>query len=175
MIYSNWKKYIGLFFLSAILILLFVVIWRSLLLFLSVSEKSPFSLRLVIKSNTPQITTLYYNLGEGLSEKNTVDSVLSGDNRFHNCFFPIPKQSIQGFRFDPEKPTAFLVIKKVDIVMEIARDFNITVKDIDLDDLKPAHQIKEFAMQANQLTVATTDDADDPQIAIPVIISFDTW
>jgi hypothetical protein len=175
MVIFNWKKYSGLFFLSAILILLFVVIWQNLLLFLSVSEKSPFSLHFVIKSNTPQITTLYYDLGEGFSEKNTVNSVLSGDNRFHDCFFPIPKQSIQGFRFDPAKPTASLVIKKIDIVMEVARDFNITVKHIDLDDLKPAHQIKEFARQANQLTVATTDDADDPQIAIPIVASFDAW
>ena len=173
MIDFNWKRYIGLFFLSAGLILMFVVIWRSLLL--SVSEKSPFSLRFVVKSTTPQIARLYYNLGEGLSEKNTVESVLSGDNRFHDCFFPIPKQSIQGFRFDPAKPTASLVIKKADIVMEIASDFHITVTHIDLDALKPAHQIKEFAMQENQLTVATTNDADDPQIAIPVAISFDTW
>jgi hypothetical protein len=173
MIPFNWKKYIGLFFLSAILILLFTVIWRNLLL--SVSEKSPFSLRLVIKSTTPQVARLYYNPGDGFSEKNTVESVLSGDHRFHDCSFAIPKQPIQGFRFDPAKPTASLVIQRIDIVMEIANDFNLTVKRIELDDLKPAKQIKEFAIQSNQLTVATADDADDPQIAIPVAISFDAW
>jgi hypothetical protein len=173
MIHFQWKKYIGLFFLSAILILLFMIIWRSLLF--SVSEKRPFSLRVVVKSTTPQIARLYYNLGEGLSEKNPVASFLSGDSRFQDCSFSIPKQPIHGFRFDLEKPTASLVIKKIDIVMEIFSDFNITVKHIDLDNVKSVRQIKGFTRQENQLTVATTDDADNPQIAIPVAISFDTW
>ena len=60
----------------------------------------------------------------------------------------------------------------MDIVfLDIIGDFHITVKHIDLDDLIPTHQIKEFTRQENQLTVATVDDADNPQIAIPVAIS----
>jgi len=173
MIDFNWKRYIGLFFLSAGLILMFVVIWRSLLL--SEAGGSPFSLRLVIKSDTPQITKLYYNLGEGFSEKNTVVSDLPGDGRFHKCSFSIPRQSIQGFRFDPSMSTASMVIKKADIMIEIAGGFTMVVKRIDLHDLKPANQIKKFTMQSDQLIVVTADNADDPQIALPVAVTFDTW
>ena len=171
MIPIPWKRFLGLFFLSAALIVLFMPVWQNLQLF---SQSQPsFSLRMAIKTTEPQIAQLFYNTGSGISEENSVTSTLPGDGRFHDCFFPIPAQSIQGFRFDPAMSVGALVIKKADIVMEITSNVHITVKHIDLQNLRSAHQIKEFAIKAAELTVVTEENADDPQIAIPV--SFDSW
>jgi hypothetical protein len=171
MIPFPWRKFLWLFSLSAVLIISFTVVWHSLLLF---SQPPPsFSLRMAIKTTEPQTAQLFYNTGAGFSQENSVTSNLPGDGRFHDCFFLIPAQFIQGFRFDPAVSKGSRVIKSADIVMEITRHVHITVKHIDLQNLVSAHQIKEFTFKSGELTVLTEENADDPQIVIPV--SFNAW
>ena len=166
-----WRKFLGLFLLSATLIVSFMVVWQNLTLF---SQSQPsFSLRMAIKTTEPQVAQLFYNMGAGFSEENSVTSSLPGDGRFHDRFFPIPNQTIQVFRFDPAMSAGTLVIKRVNVVMDITSNFGITVKHIDLQNLMSAHQIKEFTFKSGELTVLTEENADDPQIVIP--ISFDAW
>ena len=166
-----WRKFLWLFSLSAALIILFTVVWHSLLLF---SQPPPsFALRMTIKTTEPQTSQLFYNTGTGFSEENSVISSLPGDGRFHEGFFPIPAQSIQGFRFDPAVSKGGQVIKSVDIVMGITRHVHITVKQIDLQNLRSAHQIKEFTFRSGELKVLAEENTYDPQIVIPV--SFDAW
>ena len=164
-----WRKFLGLFFLSAILIVSFWPVWQSLLLF----SQPSFLLRMAVKTAEPQTAQLFYNTGSGFSQENSVTSNLPGDGRFHDHFFPIPAQSIQGFRFDPAVSKDALVIKRADIVMEITRNVHIAVKHIDLQNLMSVNQIKELAFKSGELTVLTEENANDPQIVIPV--SFHSW
>ena len=164
-----WRKFLGLFFLSGILIVSFLPVWQRLLLF----SQPSFFLRIAIKTAAPQTAQLFYNTGAGFSQENSVTSNLPGDGHFHDHFFPIPAQSIQGFRFDPAVSKDALVIKRADIVMEITRNFHIVLKHIDLQNLMSVNQIKELAFKSGELTVLTEENANDPQIVIPV--SFHSW
>jgi hypothetical protein len=165
----SWRKFLGLFFLSAILIVSFWPIWQSLLFF----SQPSFLLRMAVKAAEPQTVQLFYNTGSGFSQENSIISYLPGDGRFHDHFFPIPAQSIQGFRFDPAVSKDALAIKRIDIVMEITSNVHIAVKHIDLQNLMPVNQIKELTFKSGELTVLTEENANDPQIVIPV--SFHSW
>mgnify|MGYP003588978419 CR=1 FL=1 len=166
-----WKRFLGLFSLSALLIALLIAFWQD---FWSFSQTAPsFSLRMTAKTTEPKIAQLFYDLGSGFSAEQCATASLAGDGRYHDYLFPIPAQAIHGFRFDPATSSGALAIQSADIVMEIAKDIRITVEKIDLKNLKPGNQIKELTFKAGELGVVTAENADDPQIFIPV--SLNVW
>lgn len=121
----------------------------------------------------PGTARLYYNTGKGFSKEESTISNLAGDGRFHDCVFPIPAQSIQGFRFDPAASKGRVTIKNADIIMEIAGNVRMTVQRIDLMKFRPGQQIRELSFKDGELNIAVEENANDPQIAVPA--SFDAW
>jgi hydroxyacylglutathione hydrolase len=113
---------------------------------------------------------LYYDLGQGFSEKDMSPSDIDDSPIFKEYHFPIPNVKIHHLRFDPLTSIGHVEIQRI----RIADGLGNTFLNVDLKQLEPAHQIRKLTIGDSQLSVDMDDHADDPQINIvlPAPLSF---
>ena len=154
------SKYFGVFFCALVLaVLVSAVHFRSLY-----RDARSFSLQVSMSSSVPGRTQFYYDTGEGLTERESVKATVEGDGEFHIYNLPLPLVTIESLRFDPLQTGGAVSVKGISIV----NGFGKSVSSIDLDTLRPAHQIRTFRIQDNVLNITIEEGAKDPQIFIPL-------
>ena len=116
---------------------------------------------ITMKSSIAGTAKIYYDLGEGLSEKNSSSAYVNKNGILSHYQFQIPEEKrIYSLRFDPAG--GHVEIRGV----RIADGFGNTFKRFDLSELKPHHQINKFEIVNDQAFVDMAPEADDPQIYI---------
>ena len=115
---------------------------------------------ITMKSSIAGTAKIYYDLGKGLSEKNSSSAYVNKNGALSHYQFHIPDERIYSLRFDPAG--GHVEIQGV----RIADGLGNTFKRFDLSQLKPHHQISKFEIVNDQAFVDMAPEADDPQIYI---------
>jgi hypothetical protein len=123
-----------------------------------------FSLHVVMSSSRDDVAKLYIDTGQGFSEKNSSEVPIFGDQRFHEYQFALPLGQIVHFRFDPLTTGGRARVAHMDIVNGLGGK----VRTMNLIGLKPLRQIKSIHMRDQQLTIDVEEEANDPQLFVPV-------
>lgn len=130
------------------------------------------SLHVTMKSSVNSIAQIFYDIGNGLNEKDSIRCTVSKNIGLQVLRFPLPKKPIQYIRFDPLNAEGSFSVQEIQLVDESDR----LIKTIDFQAVKPLHQISSIRIE-NDLLVATTDaEANDPMlyldIAYPLSLDF---
>lgn len=125
-------------------------------------ELSPAKLALQIKmkSSVDSIAQLYFDTGKGLNENESLTFKVSKSQIFRTLKFALPEASIDYLRFDPMKKEGIFELKSIRIVDEKSR----TIQKINLDRVKPLHQIERYQVENNIAVGITTKNANDPML-----------
>jgi len=122
------------------------------------------SLQVSMSSSTHGRAQFYYDTGEGLTERESVNTTVEGDGEFHTYNLPLPLVTIKSLRFDPLQTGGVVTIREISFV----NGFGKSVSSIDLHTLRPRNQIKTFDFKNNILCVTIGEGVRDPQIVIPL-------
>lgn len=146
--------------LATILLAFILSAWHTLILYPDVSRSY---VKISVKASILDMVRLYYDRGSGLNEADSRSIALAGDDRFHDYLFLLPNEPIKHLRFDPPNVAGYrLIISHLALVDSSGNLLQI----INLDQLRPANQIKSFDLSDSKLVIVTGDKADDPQINI---------
>lgn len=109
---------------------------------------------------------VYYDLGQGLSERNAVSAEVRGENGFRGYRFAWPASPVSHIRFDP--PAGRTVLGKAFIAAEFAEKLTWTLLTIDLAYFKAGQEIRSLELSGDRLTIDTVGGAKDPQLWIGI-------
>ena len=115
---------------------------------------------ITLLSSVAGTAQLYYDLGQGYSEKDLSQTEIRNHPVFTEYHFPVPDEKIYKLRFDPLMSGGQVRIRQVRITDGLGNVF----LNFDLKQLEPAHQIRELSVNGDLVSVAMDDPADDPQI-----------
>jgi hypothetical protein len=121
-----------------------------------------FSMQISMSSSVSDMAQLFYDTGEGFSERESVTSNVVGDFQFHTHDFALPCKTIKNLRFDPLTTSGIVSINSIAVV----NGFGKSLASIDLHALRPANQIRAFDLKDNTLNVSVEEGANDPQLLI---------
>ena len=117
-------------------------------------------LNINMKSSVDSVAQLYYDLGNGLNEKDSKRCRVYRSEGFQVLKFPLPNQPVQYIRFDPINTEGSSFLKEIQLVDE----FNRLIRTIDLQTIKPLHQISSIGIEDDILVVKTQVNANDPML-----------
>ncbi len=128
-------------------------------------------LQIALRSSSPGLAAVYYDTGSGLSEGASSKAMIEESQEDKNYRFLLPHASIRYLRFDPLMGPGRVSIRRLSIVDGYGHPY----QRIDLAWLRPGNQIAEFKATDDQVVLATSDKADDPQVYIlpPTAIPLD--
>jgi len=145
---------------AAIIVISLVIFgWRCLILY---DDAGSLFLKVAMSSTVNSTAQVYYDLGQGLNEKHSLqmDATLQEDLRPYR--FKLPNAPIYELRFDPLMVSGNVRIGEI----KVTDAFDKVIRVIDLRQVRPLKQIKSIHFVHNGLDVSATEDADDPQLAI---------
>ena len=73
-------------------------------------------LQVFMRSSVDNTAVLYFDTGQGLSEREKARSAVTGDHQFHSYSFPLPRHRIKHLRFDPIAISGEVAIKAMTVV-----------------------------------------------------------
>ena len=129
-------------------------------LVLTHTEWSSSYLHVEMKSSIDDTAKVYYDLGQGLSENDSREVKVMGDQRFHVYKFIIPQGVIGPIRFDPLTNQGSVTIKKMELVLGFGKRLGI----VNLRYLRPANQIRKLEIHDGEAMIITDEKAGDPQV-----------
>ncbi|MBA4391872.1 MAG: hypothetical protein C0399_13185, partial [Syntrophus sp. (in: bacteria)] len=115
-----------------------------------------------MKSSVDGTAQLYYDIGNGLSEENSVMESVIGDQQYHDYQFRLPRQSVYGMRFDPLMSVGSVAIKHV----QWMDGLGAVIQIINLKQLQPLNQIGSFTFTGHAVEVVTHQNVNDPQVGV---------
>ena len=128
-------------------------------------------LQVVLRSSLAGFTDVYYDLGEGLSESDSVKEPIGKSDDFRQYRFRLPNKKIYSLRFDPLRSGGHVEIQSI----LLADGLGNQRQEVPLTHVKPIHQIDKFLRVEEGLLVDIADGADDPQLMIsfqkPIAVS----
>ncbi len=135
------------------------------LAFVIFASSSPFYFEVTIKSSLSSAAQVYYDIGHGIREADSVRRPITGGNAALRYRFPLPNGTYRGLRFDPsDLGGAAITIRNALIVDRgghVLRKFRPV-------QFRPAQQISRFDVQKDGLLVATAAGGTDPILSIDV-------
>lgn len=125
---------------------------------------------ITLNSSVAGTAQIFYDLGQGISEKDSSRIDIDNDPGYKEYRFPIPNEEIHHLRFDPLQSGGHVKIERIRIVDGLGNIF----LSFDLKQLEPVHQIRKIVVSVNQVSIDIDDRADDPRINIllPAPLSF---
>jgi len=145
---------------SLLLTALLVFGWRCEVLYREAT--TPF-LRVSLQSSVESQAQLFYDKGQSFNEIDSRMAYVGPDRQYQECLFPLPRSvNIYAFRFDPLMRSGTMRIREMAIVNGLGH----CLLAIDPRLWHPAHQIREFNLQNNEVIVVTEKDANDPQLTL---------
>jgi hypothetical protein len=124
-------------------------------------RETRYELRLEISSSVSSEAQLFYDIGRGWTEQDSVmrPIVAASSAAFQQLSFPLPARTIYGLRFDPLNSNGRVAIKDVQV-----GDRRRTVRRFSPSDVQPLNQIASVESRGNQTEVSTTAVATDPSL-----------
>lgn len=113
-----------------------------------------------IKSSVDSVAQLYYDLGNGLNEKDSTRCRVYRSEGFQVLKFYFPNKPVQYIRFDPVNTEGSFSLKEI----QLFDKFNRLIRTIDLQTIKPLHQISSIGIEDDILVVKTQVNANDPML-----------
>jgi len=117
-------------------------------------------LRITMKSSVDSIAQVFYDIGDGLNEKDSISCTVSKNRGLQVLRFPLPKKPIQYIRFDPLNAEGSFAVQEIQLVDESDR----LIRTIDLQAVKPLHQISSIGIENGLLVATTSSKANDPML-----------
>ncbi len=103
---------------------------------------------------------VYFDVGNGLHEKDSAKYRVKKGWVFQVLKFPLPRKPIQYIRFDPLDASGKIELKEMSLVDE----FGGLIQTIDLHTIKPFHQISSIKIDNDVLLASTDATANDPML-----------
>lgn len=136
----------------------------SLLTWNDYREKRLTFLRLSIVSFEPGILQVFYDIGQGLQEKDSKTSLIASPGMPQVLTIPLSTYPISHLRLDPINRPGRLIVKNGSIV-----DSNGNlIRELSFNTFKPIHDIAQFENTEQGFLISTTNNATDPMIDIEV-------
>ena len=135
------------------------------------SQPFPFSFEVAMRSSLSGFAQLYWDVGSGVNEKDSVRLPVQGGNRQIDYKFPLAEGRYSSLRFDPTdraRNTMTLVGARI-----VDRSGNL-VRVIPPSQIKVSQQVAQLEAHETKVTLTTAADATDPILALdlgePVIL-----
>jgi hypothetical protein len=122
-----------------------------------------FGLDVRLAASVSTTAQLYYDIGNGYRESDSVRVALVGAAPAQAYRFPLPAGRIVGLRFDPLDRAGTLVIEGP---LRVATARGRVIANIPPVEIHAAHEIATIRTLANRLEVETSRTATDPQLLI---------
>ena len=119
-------------------------------------------LRVSMKSSVDSIAQVFYDIGNGLNEKDSINCSVNKNRGFQVLRFPLPRKPIKYIRFDPLIVEGNFSLREIQLVDELDR----LIQTIDLEAVKPLHQISSIGIENDLLVATTTSKANDPMLCL---------
>jgi len=141
--------------IALIIALVFVIVdafqeWKVPQLYLKVS----------MKSSVDSIAQVFYDIGDGLNEKDSISCTVSKNRGLQVLRFPLPRKPIQYIRFDPLIVEGNFSLREIQLVDESG----CLIQSIDLQAVKPLQQISSIRIENDLLVATTSSKANDPML-----------
>ena len=144
---------------TVIIISLVIFGWRCWILY---DDAVSLFLQVTMSSTVSSTAQVYYDLGQGLNEKHSLQMDVIRQEDLRHYRFKLPNKPIYELRFDPLMTSGSVRIGEI----KVTNAFDKVIREIDLKQVRPINQIKFIHFVHNGLDVSATEDADDPQLAI---------
>ena len=118
------------------------------------------SLHVTMKSSVDSIAQVFYDISNGLNEKDSVNCTVSKNRGLQVLRFPLSRKPIQYIRFDPLNAEGSFAVQEIHLVDESDR----LIKTIDFQAVKPLHQISSIGIENGLLIATTSSKANDPML-----------
>ncbi|MBM4313839.1 MAG: hypothetical protein FJ122_07945, partial [Deltaproteobacteria bacterium] len=167
-IWFRWRDKIGVWFhkknrIIAIVISIFILLfgWRIWVLY---DDTGYLFLQITMSSSVNSNAQIYYDLGQGLNEKESQLMHVTGQEELRPYRFKLSNKPIHKIRFDP-----LMTAGKVRIgEMKITDVFGNLIREITLGQLEPSNQIRSIHAWNNGIEIVVEENANDPQMALPL-------
>lgn len=133
-----------------------------------------FLLEARVSSTAAGAFQIYYDDGSGLSEELSGRATISGDGAPATFQFPLPAGTYKSLRLDPLDGTGSVTLSHLRIVSRTGRN----IADLPLAAFQSAYQIASTRLADGALHIATTPDANDPQLTLaftPPLVLAPSW
>ena len=125
-------------------------------------DVSSFFLQISMISSVDGTAALYFDTGNGYSDREVEQSFIQLSHQYLEYDFPLPRKTVQSLRFDPLQTSGEVAIRSITVI----NSFDKSRFPIDLHQLRPLHQIQSFDLKDHTVIVTVEDHANDPQLAI---------
>jgi hypothetical protein len=121
--------------------------------------------QILMKSSVSSVAQIFYDIGQGFTEKNMSTVTIYKSEEFSEYRFPIPdKKKIFNLRFDPLATSGHVEIRQMRITDGLANTF----WGFHLKQLVLSNQISRLDIINDHISVDIDRNADDPQIGIQI-------
>jgi len=129
-------------------------------------------LMISMKSSVPGVAQIFYDFGQGFTERNSETRTVHSSEQYQDYRFPFPdNKKIFNLRFDPLLSGGHIEVRWIGITDGLGNSFT----DLNLASLVPSAQISRLEMASDHVTVVMEDNANDPQLYVrlkePLLIS----
>jgi hypothetical protein len=118
--------------------------------------------QVTMRSSVNGKAVVYYDLGEGLSEKNCVQEVIEKGEDFSQYRFRLPNTRIHYLRFDPLSSEGHVEIKAISVTDGLGK----SREEIAFSRITPIRQIAKFERTDKFISMDMDEKANDPQLLI---------
>jgi len=125
---------------------------------------APFTFQVELASSAPGIVQVFYDIGRGFNETDSVRLNIEGGGRPALLKFPLPPGTYRALRFDPIDCEAKVTFSQTRMVSP----FGTVIKTFAPKDFEPAKQIASQEVHGDSLTITTTAGANDPFLRLPL-------
>ena len=167
-IWFRWRDKVSIWFFQkdkmiAIAIIIYVLFfgWRCWVLY---DNTGYLFLQVTMSSSISGNAQIYYDLGQGLKENQSQEIEVISQEDLRQYQFKLPNKRITNLRFDP-----LMTAGRVRIgAMKVTDAFGNLLREIPLRQLEPMNQIKLINTRYYGIEIVTSENANDPQIALPL-------
>lgn len=112
---------------------------------------------ITLESPMPLETQLFYDIGRGFNENDSIRKVIYQANALVTLHFDLSGRNLYGLRFDPSRSATKIKIHEIILKYHDEKPFTVP-----LDSLTAAKDIKSLHYDGTTLTMETTEAAQDP-------------
>jgi hypothetical protein len=119
-------------------------------------------LQVTMRSSVDGKAVVYYDMGEGLSEKDSEQEVVEKGDDLRQYRFRLPSRTIHYLRFDPLSSEGHIEIQTIRVTDGLGK----SREEITLSRIKPIQQIAKFEPRDQLISMDIEEKANDPQLLI---------
>jgi hypothetical protein len=132
----------------------------------AVDKDHSYKLAILMTSEVPGTLQVYYDIGAGLREADSVAVPLEPERREYEL--PLPRGGYRVLRIDPGDQAGRYTIERV----AIRRPDGSTYWQIPLEELRPVHQLSLIELMSERLVVESPPGSNDPQLLYALPLPF---